>query len=292
MKILILGAGGMLGHKLCQKLSAKYDVSATVRGSRGQINEFGFFDGVDIIENVDAMDFSTVRKAIGNKRPDVVINAIGVIKQLPSSKDVVTALTINSILPQKLAELSGELGFRLFCISTDCVFTGTRGNYSDDEVPDAIDLYGRSKALGEVDAPNCLTLRTSIIGRELQTEHSLVDWFLSNRGKKIKGFTKAIYSGFPTVVFADIIDDLIANFPDLEGLYNVSSDAIDKFTLLNLINEAFYANVDIDPFDDFVIDRSLNSDRFREVTGFRPQTWEQMVKAMADDAKPYDKWKQ
>lgn len=292
MKILILGAGGMLGHKLCQKLSPKYDVSATVRGSRAQIDEFGVFDGVDIIENIDAMDFSTVRKAIENKRPDVVINAIGVIKQLPSSKDVVTALTINSILPQKLAELAGELGFRLFCISTDCVFAGTRGNYRDDDVPDAIDLYGRSKAFGEVDAPNCLTLRTSIIGRELRTENSLVDWFLSNRGKKIKGFTKAIYSGFPTVVFADIINDLIANFPDLEGLYNVSSDAIDKFTLLNLINEAFSANVDIEPFDDFVIDRSLNSDRFREATGFRPQTWEKMVKAMAEDAKPYDKWKQ
>ena len=168
------------------------------------------------------------------------------------------------------------------------MFDGKRGNYNENDTPNALDLYGQSKHFGEVTSRNCLTLRTSIIGRELSGSHSLVEWFLSNRGKTVKGFVNAIYSGFPTVVFADIISSLIAEYVDLTGLYHVSSEPIDKFTLLTLINEAFGAGITLERDEEFRIDRSLNSARFRKATGFQPQSWEQMIERMAEDARDYD----
>src|SRR6185369_13391469 len=171
-------------------------------------------------------------------------------------------------------------------------FRGDRGNYSEEDIPDAVDLYGKSKNLGEVTSENCLTLRTSIIGHELGSAHSLVDWFLSNRGSKVKGYANAIYSGFPTVVFASIINNLIHAHPALSGLYQVSSDAISKYDLLTLINEAYDARITIERDDDFRIDRSLDSTRFRNETGFEPRDWKSMVDTMAADAKIYGKWNQ
>jgi dTDP-4-dehydrorhamnose reductase len=203
----------------------------------------------------------------------------------------VTTLTVNAIFPHRLAELGREYGYRLITISTDCVFDGLRGNYSEDDIPNATDLYGKSKSLGEVSGENCLTVRTSIIGRELSTSHSLVDWFLANRGGKVKGFARAIYSGFPTIVFAGIIGDLIEHNRTLSGLYHVSSDPIDKFRLLCLIKEKFAVDIEIGRDEDFCIDRSLNSAGFREMTGFRPPAWGEMIAQMASDPTPYDKWK-
>jgi dTDP-4-dehydrorhamnose reductase len=240
-----------------------------------------------IVVNVAVDDLDSIRKAIETVKPDVVMNAVGIIKQLPDSKNVITTLTVNSIFPHRLAELGKEFGFRLITISTDCVFSGSRGNYSEDDIPDATDLYGKSKNLGEVIDDNCLTLRTSIIGHELGSSHSLIDWFLSNRGGKVKGFANAIYSGFPTIVFAAIIDNLIRNYPKLTGLYHVSSDPINKYDLLRLVNEAYSANVTIERDEEFKIDRSLDSMRFRSETRFKPESWEQMIGVMADDAKIY-----
>lgn len=281
----------MLGHKLLQQFQEKFDVWATVRGSASGFGDFGFLKQERIIEAVEVESGNSVRKAIEAARPDVVINAVGIIKQLPSSKDVVKTLEINSIFPNRLAELSREFGFRLICISTDCVFNGEKGNYREESVPDAYDLYGKSKNLGEVTSENCLTLRTSIIGRELGTSHSLVDWFLSNEGKSVKGFVNAIYSGFPTIVFADIIASLITDHPALQGLYHVSSEPINKFDLLHLIKMHYKADIGIDAFEDFRIDRSLDSTRFRKETGFQPLNWEEMIRIMAADPTPYDKWK-
>jgi dTDP-4-dehydrorhamnose reductase len=245
-----------------------------------------------IISSVSIEDHAVVRESIEIVRPDVVINAVGIIKQLPDSKNVITTLTVNSIFPHRLAELSAEFGFRLITLSTDCVFSGSQGNYSEDDTPDATDLYGKSKNLGEVTAENCLTLRTSIIGHELGTSHSLVDWFLSNRGGKVNGYANAIYSGFPTVVFAGIIDNLIRHQRELFGLYHVSSDPIGKYDLLRLIDERYGSHIEIERFEDFRIDRSLDSTRFRNETGFSPLSWPEMIDLMAADAQIYDKWKQ
>jgi dTDP-4-dehydrorhamnose reductase len=215
-----------------------------------------------------------------------------VVKQLPASQDVVHTLEINSIFPHRLAELTEEAGARLILISTDCVFDGKKGNYTEDDRPNALDLYGQSKHFGEVVAPDCLTIRTSIIGRELSGSHSLVEWFLSNRGGRVRGYVNAIYSGFPTIVFADIIASLIIEHSDLSGLYHVASDPIDKFRLLTLINEYYRADITIELFQDFKIDRSLDSTRFREATGFQPANWESMIERMAADETVYEKLRQ
>jgi dTDP-4-dehydrorhamnose reductase len=288
MKVLITGGNGMLGHKLVQQLSAQFDVYATLRGSVPDVEPFGIFDRELIVENIDLADEQAIRRAVESVKPDVVINAAGVIKQRPSSKDVINTLFVNSILPHRLAALGQEFGFRTVVISTDCVFTGTKGNYSEADPADALDLYGRSKNLGEISGENCLTIRTSIIGRELQTGHSLVEWFLSNRGGRVKGFRNAIYSGFPTIVFADIISSLLLEHKDLSGTYHISSDPIDKFTLLTLINDAYHVGVEIEPDDTFTIDRSLDSSRFRTETGFKPAPWKEMIDRMAADPTPYD----
>lgn len=291
MRILILGGNGMLGHKLVQLLKTDFSLTATFRRSPvdGPFSEI--YDGIDVIEEVDAYDFASVESAISRAEPDVVINAIGVIKQLAGAKDVIQSLTVNSILPQRLAELAAVKNFRLILISTDCVFDGSKGGYKETDVPDALDLYGQSKRWGEVQRPNCITLRTSIIGRELGSSHSLIDWFLSNRGGTVKGYVNAIYSGFPTIVFADIIRDLITESGHLSGLFQVSSEPINKLELLRLVNSAFQAEIEIERFEDFKIDRSLDSTLFRSATGFVPPSWPEMVARMAADPTPYDKWK-
>ena len=281
----------MLGHKLVQNLEGGFEVYCTLRGGFESVRHFGIFDERRAISGVDVFDETSVRNAVEKIRPQVVIDAVGVIKQIPSAADVITTLSANSIFPQRLAQLGEEFGFRLLTVSTDCVFKGDRGRYVESDVPDALDLYGQSKHWGEVAGENCLTLRTSIIGRELASAHSLVEWFLSNRGGAVRGFVNAIYSGFPTIVFADIIRDLIIEHSGISGLYHVSSEPIDKFTLLSMLNEAYGAEIDIERFEDFHIDRSLNSDRFREETGFVPPSWEEMVERMAADPTPYDKWR-
>jgi dTDP-4-dehydrorhamnose reductase len=285
MRVLVFGAGGMLGHKLMQVLGASHEIFGTGRSTVDGIDAFARTDS--LISGVTAEDVESVRAAIEKVRPDVVINAIGIIKQLPDSKNVITTLNVNSIFPHRLAELSAEFGFRLITISTDCVFSGARGNYSEADIPDAADLYGKSKNLGETVGDNCLTIRSSIIGHELGSAHSLVDWFLSNRNGKVKGFAKAIYSGFPTVVFVAIIDNLIRNYPKLSGLYHVSSEPINKFDLLTMIDEEYAANIEIDRDEDFKIDRSLDSTKFRSETGFTPAPWSEMIRVMAEDAKIY-----
>ncbi len=291
MKVLIFGAAGMLGHKLYQRLNSRFDIAATIRGEFSSIERHGIFDRENIVENIDVREKASVELAIKTVQPDVVINAVGVIKQLPSAKDVITTLELNAIFPHRLAGLGAQYGFRTISISTDCVFDGVKGHYTETDYPNATDLYGKSKALGELTDENCLTLRTSIIGRELGTSHSLIDWFLSNRGGSVKGFTRAIYTGFPTIVFADIIGDLIANRPELSGLYQVASDPINKFELLQLVNDAYDANIEIVPENDFAIDRSLDASKFNELIGFEPEPWTELVARMAADETDYDSFK-
>ncbi|CAN5382224.1 NAD(P)-dependent oxidoreductase [soil metagenome] len=291
MRVLIFGVNGMLGHKLYQRFGANFDVYGTIRSSFESVERYGIFERERVIENVDAAKFDSVRKAIELVRPDVVVNAIGIIKQLPSSKDVIQTLSINSIFPNQLAELSAEFGFRLITISTDCVFSGAKGNYSESDTPDARDLYGMSKLLGEPRNHGALTIRTSIIGRELSTGHSIVEWFLSNRGGNVKGFEQAIYTGFPSIVLADIILRVITDQPDVQGVWHISSDPISKLDLLRLINEKFNARVEIEPSTELAIDRSLDSTKYRELSGFKPALWEEMVARMAADPTPYESWR-
>ena len=286
MRVLILGGNGMLGHKLVQILGSEFETFSTIRRELPAVERFGIFDRERTITNVDVTSERQVVDVIDKVRPDVVINCVGIIKQITSTLEIM--VQINTVLPRKLAELSAKYHFRLILISTDCVFAGSKGNYSEADVPDADDIYGKTKLRGEVVAPNCLTIRTSMFGRELDSSHSLIEWFLSMRNQTISGFTRAIYSGFSTIVLSEIISSLIKDRADLSGLYHISSDPISKFELLELVNDAFEANVTIKPDDSLIIDRSLDSTKFRSETGFVPPTWPEMIKLMAADTTPYE----
>jgi dTDP-4-dehydrorhamnose reductase len=291
MRVLIVGVAGMLGHKLWQSYGERYDTWGTLRSGYSTVAQYGLFNPERLITGVDVFDFDRVIEALAKIQPDVVINCVGIIKQLPTAKDPIISLTVNSLFPHRLANLCRAAGARLIHISTDCVFNGRRGMYKDDDVADAEDLYGRTKYLGEVGAPGCLTLRTSIIGRELNSVSGLVEWFLSNRGKAVRGFDRAIYSGFTTLAMARIIGDVIDEQPALEGMYQGSSEPIDKYQLLCLVKEAYQADIEITPDSSVQINRSLDSSRFRAATGFTPPSWPEMIAEMAADPTPYDAWK-
>jgi dTDP-4-dehydrorhamnose reductase len=291
MRVLVLGGNGMLGHKLVQVLGDKFEVWSTLREIFLPAEYPKSLISQKIIYGVDAEIYSTIKKAVNQSRPDVIVNAIGVVKQISNSKNVIKTLTINSIFPHQLANLAQTQNIKLINISTDCVFRGTKGNYMEEDVADALDLYGKSKNLGEVSAENCLNLRTSIIGRELKTSHSLVEWFLSQAGRTVKGYKNAVFSGFPTIVLADIIADLIVNYKEMHGLYHVSSQPIGKFDLLKLLKKAYKIEIEIEPFEEFEIDRSLDSTKFRRETNFQPMGWEEMIEKMANDPFPYNKFR-
>lgn len=290
-RVLILGGGGMLGHKLYQVFEKRFETFVTLRSGLKHYERFDLFKDERTIEGVDVTDLDSLMRVFAKVKPDVVVNAVGVIKQLKEAKDPITSLTINSLLPHRLALICNAANARLISMSTDCVFDGQKGNYTEEDRANAEDLYGQTKFLGEVTCENCLTLRTSIIGRELETAHSLVEWFLSNRGSKVKGFTKAIYTGLPTIVMAKIIADVIENHANLSGLYQVASDPINKYELLCLLRDAYHVDIEIEPFDDFVLDRSLNGNKFKEATGFKPRSWSELVMEMAEDEMPYDMWR-
>jgi dTDP-4-dehydrorhamnose reductase len=279
----------MLGHKLYQELGQRFDVYGTVRGEASELDVYKFYDPDKIIGGVLAEDVESVRRALGFAEPEVVINAIGLVKQLVGL-DTQPMEVVNSVFPKTLAALTAQQGSKLFVISTDCVFSGKRGNYTESDIPDASDPYGVSKLSGEVIGTNVLTLRTSIVGRELRTQHGLVEWFLSQRGKEVKGYVNAIFSGVTTIAFARIIETIIVEKPDLQGLWHVSSSPISKYDLLSEINRIYAADVDIVHSSELDIDRSLNSTRFRRETGLIPIAWPEMISEMAADRTPYDEW--
>jgi dTDP-4-dehydrorhamnose reductase len=288
MRVLILGATGMLGHKLCQLYRSRFDTWATVRTKSDDFAALHLIDPKRLIRGVDAFDFDTVIRAIATCRPHVVINCIGIIKQLPTAKDPIISLTINSLFPHKLANICQAANARMIHISTDCVFSGLQGHYTEADISDAQDLYGRTKFLGEVESEGCLTLRTSIIGREISSRSGLVEWFLANQGGTVNGYTNAIYTGFTTLAMSGIIANVIEEHQDLTGVWQVSSDPINKYELLHMLRQAFAVSVEIRPYGDVRIDRSLDSSRFRQKTGFVPPSWEQMIHDLAGDQTPYN----
>lgn len=285
-KVLILGAGGMLGHTLAGMYKHQYETIATIRQHSAFYRQHPIFDGVELVEGVDAFLPDTVRMAIGKIQPDVVINCIGIIKQLPEAENHITSISINALFPHQLARLCADMGVRLIHISTDCVFNGRKGMYTESDPSDAEDLYGRTKFLGEVgNMPNTLTLRTSIIGHELNGAYGLLEWFLSQSGKTVKGFRKAIYTGFTAQELGRLISKIIDHHPDLHGLWQASSERINKYDLLNLVKSVYQAPIEIIPDDAVTIDRSLDSTRLRQAIGYIPPTWEQMVLNMAQEKK-------
>lgn len=280
IKVLILGVTGMLGNAMFRLLSD--DVSMMVYGTARTEKASQYFSGKlsgKLLPGVDVEHYDSLLKTFAAVRPNVVINCIGLVKQLADSRNPLQAVPINTLLPHRLATLCEMSGARLIHISTDCVFSGTKGNYLETDFPDADDLYGRSKLLGEVDYPHAITLRTSIIGHELSGQRSLVGWFLAQQ-QSVKGFTKAVFSGLPTVELAHIVRDVVLPQPELHGLYHVAAQPINKFDLLKLVAKTYGKNIDIIPDETLVIDRSLNASRFKAATGYVPPEWPILIQRM------------
>jgi dTDP-4-dehydrorhamnose reductase len=282
MKVLILGVTGMLGNAMFRVLSERADL-AVYGTARSNSARQHFSDNLSgrIIVGTDVENNDSLVRAFASVRPDVVVNCVGLVKQLADANDPLQAVPINTLLPHRLAALCQASGARLVHISTDCVFSGAKGNYLETDFPDAYDLYGRSKLLGEVDYPHAITLRTSIIGHELSGNRSLVNWFLAQQGA-VKGFTRAIFSGLPTVELASVVRDVVLPRKELHGLYHVSAKPINKFDLLQLVAKVYRKNIEINPSEELVIDRSLNSDRFKEATGYAPPEWATLIQRMCE----------
>lgn len=280
MKILIVGASGMIGNTVLRVLSEKKDwqVFGTVRDETAE-RFFPSSIAKCLIANIDVNFQDSLVSVLSQVRPDVVINCAGLTKHKPEAEDPLTSIPINALMPHRLASLCKLVGARLIHVSTDCVFSGQEGGYMEDDFTDARDVYGQSKALGELHYPHTITLRTSTIGHELQSQFGLLDWFLSQKGT-CNGYTRAFFSGLPTVVFAQVIRDVVIPDKKLFGLFHVAADPINKFDLLKMIAGVYDKDIDIVPDDKLVIDRSLDATRFQLATGYVAPEWPELIKMM------------
>ncbi len=276
MKVLILGGTGMLGHQLTKSFQNHFDTYATVRHEGDNLVPFSLGSS-RIKKGVDAFNIDSIVGAFSEVCPQVVINCIGIVKQLPSAKDPIASLQVNALFPHQLAQLCAASKSRLIHLSTDCVFSGNKGMYQESDSPDPVDLYGHTKLLGEVYMPNSLTLRTSLIGRQLSRRTGLVEWFINCQERKVKGYTNAIFSGLTTSAMGSILIEVIEEHPSLAGLYHVSSKPISKYELLARLRGYFRLDVEIETFSNICCDRSLDSTRFRSATGIHIPEWDLML---------------
>lgn len=283
LNVMILGVTGMLGYSLYINLNdyKNLNVIGTARNLLGKELYFNK-QKENIILGVDATDIDSIDNAMNSANPDIVINCIGLIKQHEISKQHVDAIKINALLPHQLADLCNKHNARLIQFSTDCVFDGKVGLYRESDIPNSTDLYGKSKCLGEVNYGKHLTLRTSIIGHELNSSVSLIDWFLS-QSTEVNGYSKAIFSGLPTCYIAKLLAEKIIVNDSLNGLYHLSAEPIDKYTLISLVSEIYGKSIKINKSEMLNIDRSLDSTRLREAIGFIPPTWYDLIKFMFND---------
>lgn len=281
IKILIIGANGLLGSTLIRyfDLVENIEVYGTTR-FKDSNNVFSEQLQKRIFSGIDITNTDVLVAMLSKISPDVVINCVGIVKQLVESNKPLTAIPINSVLPHRLANLSNYVcGARFIHFSTDCVFSGLRGNYSEEDIPDACDLYGRSKLLGEVSYPKSITLRTSLIGHEIKGSKGLINWFLAQE-ESVQGFTRAIFSGLPTVEIARVIEFFILPNLELEGLYHLSVNPISKYDLLKIVKDVYGKEINIIPDDSLILDRSLDSSRLRKMTGFFPKPWTELIQDM------------
>jgi dTDP-4-dehydrorhamnose reductase len=276
--VLILGGTGMLGHSLWAHCAPRFDAIATVREPEVPPAAAGVLDPQRTITRVSVADFNSVAAAIEQAKPDVVVNCIGLVKQRPEAGDVAELMQANAVFPHQLA----AAGPRLIHISTDCVFSGDRGGYTESDRTDPIDLYGRSKLAGEPTGDGVLTLRTSMLGRELERHSGLLEWFLA-AGDRVAGYSNAIFSGPTTPVVCRLIGDLIERGGELDGIWHVGAEPISKLALLELVRDRFGLDTEIEPDPGVRVDRSLDASRLREAFDWNPPAWEEMIEELAEE---------
>ena len=285
MRILILGGDGMLGHRLLMHLQDRHETKVTLRRELAANERYGLFTLENSYWSVEAKDTERLLEVMGDFRPEAVVNAVGIVKQRGAAKEAIPSLEINALLPHRLALLCRAVGARLVHLSTDCVFSGRKGNYTEGDVADAEDLYGRTKLLGEVTDAGCITLRTSIIGLELSRRTGLIEWFLAQRGE-IRGFTKAIYTGLTTAEMSHVIERVLVEHPHLSGVWQVASEPINKYDLLVRFSEVLGRDdVRIVPDDTVSIDRSLLPVAFERATGYSAPGWNEMLKELGAEVR-------
>jgi dTDP-4-dehydrorhamnose reductase len=282
MRVLILGGDGMLGHQLLKAWRDRHEVRVTLHRNFADYETLGLFDRNNAYDGIDVRSGESLVGVFADFRPDVLVNAVGIVKQHSDAKSAIPSLEINALLPHRLARLCRATGSRLIHISTDCVFSGRTGDYTEESPSDAEDLYGRTKFLGELHEAGTLTLRTSIIGPELSRKTGLLEWFLAQR-ESIRGFTNAIFSGLTTQELSRVIQLMLESFPSAHGLYHVSTEPISKYDLLTMIKGRLGLGIEIIADESFRCDRSLNSRRFRTEFGYTPPSWPALVAELAAD---------
>jgi dTDP-4-dehydrorhamnose reductase len=285
MRIAILGATGLIGHKLLQKLAARFpEVHGLIRRAKSQLAFLDRFPSETIIDGVDVRNFDRLSQTLQAIDMDVILNCVGITKRRPEIQDRAAAIEVNSLFPHRLANWAGEHGKRVIHFSTDCVFDGKAGNYNEDSPISARDVYGRTKALGELHYVHTLTLRSSFVGRELTNFSELLEWFLRQPGPQIHGFRQAWYSGISSLELAKIVGDIIEFHPELNGLYQLSMpQPINKYDLLCIAREAFGHNLEIAPDDSLVTHRTLDGSRLREKIRIEIPEWPEMMAALAQE---------
>jgi dTDP-4-dehydrorhamnose reductase len=279
----------MLGHKLWQVFAPRFETYVTFRGDVAGYSGYNIFDDSRALGGVHAENIESIGRTLAIVQPEVIVNCIGIVKQDAAAQDPVASITVNALFPHHVVRACSDRGIRLIHLSTDCVFSGRKGNYQEVDRPDAQDLYGRTKLLGEVTGANCLTIRTSMIGRELSGSQGLLEWFLSQAGHTVRGYRRAVFSGFTTGALAEVIAELITQYPDLTGMRHVAAEPINKFDLLSLIKRTYQLDIEIEPDEVFFCDRSLDAGRIRNETSIRVPSWPEMIERMRADSTPYDK---
>lgn len=288
VRILVLGARGMVGHMACRIFGERHEVFGTIRRDLSTDSVLARFLSPDRwIRGVDALDMESVRRALDEAEPDAVLNCIGVIKQHSDATDPIVSIENNSLFPHKLAALCNSVDVRMVHLSTDCVFSGRQGMYTESDIPDPTDLYGRSKLLGETERGEGLTLRTSVVGREIHGYMSLFEWVLGSRGSSVRGFDRAVYSGLTTMALVDVVGQVMEGQPDLTGVWHVASEPITKYELLRWLNENLDLDLDIERDESFVSDRSLDGSALTAETGIVVPSWDDMLTRFVDDQPSY-----
>lgn len=281
----------MLGHMLCRQLSQAHEVWGSCRGDWSREPLAPVLPRERCVERLECTDAAALRETLERLRPDVVLNCVGVIKQKPDAHDAMTQIRVNALLPHELARAADSVGAKVVQFSTDCVFSGRRGRYREEDLPDPVDVYGCSKLLGEIRREPHLTLRTSIVGRQLRGTESLFEWFLSQRGGRVRGHVHAIYSGLTTLALARLLGRLLEEHFDFSGLYHVASRPVSKFELLRQVNDRLDLGIRIEPDEKLRCDRSLDGRAFEEATGLRVPSWERMIDEFAEDCPRYETWR-
>ncbi len=291
MKILVLGADGMLGHTLVPYLAKSCRTTACVRSLSSPLTNLSLAQSVEVIKGIDLAATDAIHAVIDRVKPDTIVNCAGLIKQRAEAADPLRLRALNTELPKVLAQRAAVEPIRIIHVSTDCVFSGKKGSYIEHDLPDPIDEYGRSKADGEILGPSSLILRTSFVGRQLQGTESLIEWFLSTQAKVVRGYSRAFFSGLTAACLAQEIARIVTHFPDLRGLYHIRGPRISKFDLLCLLARTFKKEIEIEEDSSVVIDRSLDSSRYSAATGYVAPSWEDMISELEASSPAYQTWR-